>query len=616
MSSYQVLFLPSLKKINGKSGMTILDLAREAGVSIDSQCGGIGMCGKCRVRLLEGKINSFTEEESLFISHLEKELGYRLACMTHIKGDATVLIPGEDFLSSRATKKLFSKRSKVINPAVKSYAIDLDTNETDYIQPIMEELRKKYCLPHITIDTLVLQNLEKESRKDNDEITVCVWMDKEVIAVHRGGDRRCLGVALDIGTTTLALYLCDLVKGDVIASGSMTNPQVLFGADIMSRIAYSVDHPVEGVRRMQRELIKSVNVLIDAIVSGKGYSPRQVMDMTVVGNTVMHHIFLGIPPDGLGFWPFEPSVKESVNVKAYELGLLINPCSYVHVLPVEAGFIGADNVGVLISEEPYNRDAVSLTIDIGTNGEIVLGNREKLLSCSCATGPALEGAEISCGMRALPGAIEKILIDPETLEVDYVMIGNKKWASEQTRRKMLPLGVCGSGIIDAVAYLYRTGVIKTNGAFSSGVNTRRLRKGESGVTEFVLVWGQETATGKDIVITQKDIRQVQLAKAALNVGCKVLMGHLKVNVINRMTIAGAFGMNVDKESALAIGFFPRCKPENITMVGNAAGHGAYLALIDRGKREEADNIAPRVIHIELTMEDGFQEEFIKALAIP
>jgi len=321
-------------------------------------------------------------------------------------------------------------------------------------------------------------------------------------------------------------------------------------------------------------------------------------------------------PDRLGLWPFTPSVKGSVNVKARELGMDINPSSYIHVLPVEAGFVGADNVGVLLSEEPYNQDELSLIIDLGTNGEIVLGNRETLLSCSCATGPAFEGAHISCGMRALIGAVERVRIDPADLEVDFKVVGREGWASEHQPGALRPAGICGSGIIDTLAQLFKTGVIKGTGAFSKDRDTPRLRKGSSGVMEFVLVRNQETATGQDIVLTQKDIRQIQLAKAALYGGCKVLLNHLGVDSVNRMQVAGAFGLNIDKENALTIGLFPWCDPENITLVGNAAGHGAYLALLDREKRKEADQIAGRVTHVELAMEDAFQREFMNALSFP
>lgn len=616
MKNYQVLFLPSLKEITAKEGRTILDIAREAGVYINSQCNGKGSCGKCRVQVMEGETGPFTHEESDFIRNLEKESGYRLACRARIASDVKVLVSGENVLTSKASKKIFTKRATSINPAVNGYQIVFDINTTDHARYIIEKLRVQHGLADITVDPRIVQSLEKEPPKDKGRIVVFVWMDKEVVALHPDGSGTSLGLALDVGTTTVALYLCDLATGDIIASGSITNPQVLFGTDVMSRIEYSVAHPVEGVKRMRGELIKAVNALIDEMVTQNGCSPDRIVDMTVVGNTVMHHIFLGMAPDSLGLWPFEPTIKESVNVKAHELGIFINPSAYVHVLPVEAGFVGADNVGVLISEEPYNRNDLSLTIDVGTNGEVVLGNRETLLSCSCATGPALEGAQISCGMRAAPGAIEKVRIRPDTLEVDYVVIGNKGWVREQERCKILPSGVCGSGIIDTVAHLFKTGVIKTNGSFQKKLKTPRLRRGKSGAMEFVLVWRHEAATGNDIVFTQKDIRQVQLAKAALYGGCRVLMNHLKIDAIHRITISGAFGMHIDKDSALTIGLFPWCEPANITMVGNAAGHGAYLALIDRDKRKEADRVAHIATHIELAMEDSFQREFIEALAIP
>lgn len=619
MRKARVLFLPSQKEIRGETGRTILDIAQEAGVYIDSQCNGKGKCGKCRIRVLEGRVSPFTQEESLFVKVFEQEMGYRLACMARVKDDVAVLVAGENVLASVASRKMFSKRTKAINPAVKSYQISINVHgngRTEHCQDIIEQLRTQYGLTGITIDSGIIEGLKKEPIKGNGEVIVAVWMDKEIVAIQPEEAGLPFGIALDIGTTTVALYLCDLIKGDVIASGSFTNPQVLFGPDIMSRISYSAEHPVDGVKRMQRELINSVNALIDSLVLSKGYSAHQIIDMTVVGNTVMHHIFLGIAPDRLGLWPFEPLVKESVNRKAHTLGLIINPYSYVHVLPVEAGFVGADNVGVLISEEPYNKDELSFIIDIGTNGELVLGNRKQLFSCSCATGPALEGAQISCGMRAAPGAIEKVRINPNTFEVDYKVVGTKQWSSEPLEEEPKPSGICGSGIIDVVSQLFKAQLIGANGAFSRKIRTPRLRKGKAGVAEFVVAWKHETTTKDDIVFTQKDVRQVQLAKAALYAGCRVLMRYLNVDVLQSLTIAGAFGMHINKESALTLGLFPQCEPHNIIMGGNAAGHGAYLALVNRSKRDEADRIARMVTHIELAMEEDFQREFMKALAFP
>ncbi len=619
MKEYRIVFAPSFKEVTVTEGKTILDAARKAGVYIDSQCNGKGKCGKCRIRVVEGEMSLFTTEESAFIGRSDREFGYRLACRTHITGDATLLTPGENILKSASAKKVFSKRSKTLNPAVKSYTFDLAQEKKieDFSFEITKRhLAERYGLRNISGDSLCLKELPKAIKDGKNKATVFVWMDKEMIAVNPGWDETSLGLALDIGTTTVALYVCDLKNGDIVASGSITNPQVLFGTDIMSRIVYSVDHPEEGLKKMQDELVRAVNTIINQMATDNGFSPRQILDMTVVGNTVMHHIFLGIAPDRLGLWPFSPLVLDSVDIKSRDLGLSVHPSAYVHVLPVEAGFVGADNVGVLLSEEPYNKDELSLTIDLGTNGELVLGNRERLMSCSCATGPAFEGAQISSGMRATTGAIEKIRIDPATLEVNYAVIGKSGWASKHPSGDLKPVGICGSGIIDAVAHLFKARVIGNNGAFRKSLRTPRLRQGEGGIMEFIFVRGPETGTGRDIVLTQKDIRQIQLAKAALYGGCKVLMDRFNINSINQIIVTGAFGMHIDKESALTIGLFPWCDPKNILIVGNAAGHGAYLALVDRDKRREADKIARTVEHVELVLEEEFQKEFIGALALP
>ena len=619
MERYKVLFAPSLKEITQEEGRTILEAAREAGVYIDSQCNGRGKCGKCRVRILEGKAGPFTREESEFISRPDRGLGYRLACMTRVTGDVTVLIAQENILSADSAQKLFSGRSPVLNPAIKSYVVDLPKEEGPqpaYLERITGLLEACHGLADVGIDLAMLQGLGEVMKEARGTVTVFVWMDKEIIAVRPGKDETCLGLALDVGTTTVALYLCDLKNGSILSSASFTNPQVLFGADIMSRISYSSHHPGQGVKRMQGELVRAVNAMLGQMSGHSGFSPRQIMDMTVVGNTVMHHIFLGIAPDHLGLWPFSPSVQGSLNVKARELGVAINPSSYAHVLPVEAGFVGADNVAVLLSEEPYNHDEIALIIDLGTNGELVLGNRERLLSCSCATGPALEGAHIASGMRATNGAIEKVRIDPVTFEVDYAVIGMDGWAREHEACALKPVGICGSGIIDTVAHLFMTGLIGEDGAFKADGKTERLRKGPSGAHEFVVAWKHESATGSDILLTQKDIRQIQLAKGAMQGGCRVLMHHLNIDTLPRMAIAGAFGMHIDKVSSLTIGLFPWCDPEKVVMIGNAAGHGAYLALVNRDKRVEADRIARTVEHIELALEAGFEKEFLKALSIP
>ncbi|MBN2402992.1 MAG: DUF4445 domain-containing protein [Spirochaetes bacterium] len=619
MKTCKVIFAPSSKEVIVNEGSSILDAARTANVYIDSHCSGKGTCGKCKVRVIEGNVNPVTLNEIKFINESDRELGFRLACMTMVDSDLTVFLPGENIIKAKTADKLFSKRTDVNNPAVKSYYVELVSGKDDHSRSYLDEMKKylyeRYGLKDLDCDINALQSLVHTMKEGKGNATVFIWMDKEIISLRPGQDEKSLGLALDIGTTTVALYLCDLQNGEVISSGSVTNPQVLFGTDIMSRINFSVDHPAVGIKKMQTELIRSVNAIVNRMTEDNGVSNQQILDMTVVGNTVMHHIFLGIAPDHLGLWPFSPSVQESVNVKAREFGIRINPAAYVHVLPVEAGFVGADNVGVLLSETPYNQEEMSLTIDLGTNGEIVLGNKDTLLSCSCATGPALEGAHIVSGMRASAGAIEKVSIDPETFEVDYKVIGADD-PNIENGDVIKPIGICGSGIIDTVAHFFKTGLIGESGAFNQNIKTPRLRKGHSGVMEFVLAWKDETATGNDIVLSQKDVRQIQLAKGALHGGCRILMSRLNITSIKKMVIAGAFGMHIDKENALTIGLFPWCEPENIIMAGNSAGHGAYLALVNIEKRNEADRIAKDVIHIELALEKEFQTQFMKALSIP
>jgi uncharacterized 2Fe-2S/4Fe-4S cluster protein (DUF4445 family) len=337
--------------------------------------------------------------------------------------------------------------------------------------------------------------------------------------------------------------------------------------------------------------------------------------MVVVGNTAMHHIFLGIDPQPLGLSPFPPAIHHSLDMKARDLGIKIHPAANVHTLPIEAGFVGADNVGVLISEVPYEKEEMALIIDIGTNGELVLGNKRRLISCSCATGPALEGAHLRFGMRAAPGAIERVRIDPKTFDVKYKVIGREKWSHECLPGEIQAQGICGSGIIEALAELFKSKVLEKSGRFSGSAPSPRMRKGEKGY-EFVIARAEETNLGQDITISVSDIRAVQLAKAALHAGAKVMMKIMGLERLEKVILAGAFGSSLDRERAMVLGMFPDCDLENVLSVGNAAGDGARLALLNRRKRAEADQVARQVEYIELTTYPEFTDEFIMAMDIP
>jgi uncharacterized 2Fe-2S/4Fe-4S cluster protein (DUF4445 family) len=648
----KVIFQPSGRRGEVQKGLSLIEASRQLGVDIEALCGEKRVCGKCKIRIEEGffekfgisssrgNVSPWQDEEAKFITPSQRSEGFRLACCCKISGDLLVFVPEE----SRAGKQVVSKSARDIpitwDPAVKCYYVEVVEptfeHPTADLERILDELYRVHGLKDLRIDYLALQKLPVRLRgKDRWKLTVYVWMDQEIVRILPGDQRQNhYGMAIDIGTTTVAAYLCNLTTMQVIDTVSMMNPQCKYGEDVMSRITYHMMNK-DGLKRMSDDIIAGLNSLIRQACDGthppkkKGkqdavdkerylsINPNDLVDLTIVGNTAMHHILLKLNPEFVGLAPFPPVIHRSLDIKARDLGISINESAYVHVLPNEAGFVGADNVGVLIAEEPYKSDEVQLIIDIGTNGELVLGNKEKLISSSCATGPALEGAQLSFGMRAAPGAIERIKIDPETHEVDYKVIGRDAWRSYSKPEEMKTKGICGSGILDVLAELYRSGVILKSGKFNPRQKSQRFRKDpETGQPEFVIAWKEETSIGKDVVITQKDIRQIQLAKGALYCGCKLMMRRMGIEKVDKVKIAGAFGTHVDRQKALIMGLFPDCDIDKIISVGNAAGDGARAALLNRGKRQEANWVARNVEYIELTVEKDFQQEFMQAMQIP
>ena len=651
MKKAKVIFQPSGTRGEIKKGLSIIEASRELGVDIEVLCGEKRVCGKCKVRVEEGSFEKFgihstlknvspwQEEEKKFINEDQKREGYRLGCCAKVEGDLLIFVPEE----SRAGKQVVSKAARDIhiecNPAVKYYYVEVAEptfeSSTADLERILDELNKKYGLSDLDIDYLTAQGLPSQLREGLWKITVAVWMDKEIIRVLPGKVEDYYGMAIDVGTTTVAAYLCNLATMEVIDTVSMMNPQCKYGEDVMSRITYHMMHQ-DGLIKMSSDIIEGLNNLV-AQACEATHPPKKsrnkkgiekegaalclnhsdIIDMTVVGNTAMHHILLKLNPEYVGVAPFPPVIHKSMDIKARDLGIRINESAYVHVLPIEAGFVGADNVGVLIAEEPYKKDEVQLIIDIGTNGELVLGNKDKLISSSCATGPALEGAQITFGMRAAPGAIERIKIDPETHEVDYKVIGRDAWRSYSEPDEMQTKGICGSGILDLFAEVYRSGIILKSGTFNESQKSERFRRNpDNDHPEFVIAWKEETSIGKDVVITQKDIRQIQLAKGALHCGCKLMMRRMGIDKVDRVKIAGAFGSHVDREKALIMGLFPDCEIDKIVSIGNAAGDGARAALLNRAKREEANWVSRNVEYIELTLEKDFQQQFVEAMQIP
>ena len=470
-----VIFQPSGRRGQVEAGKTILQAARELGVAIESVCGEKHTCGKCRVRVEEGffereslrsrreHLSPFVAGESKFIGEREREAGYRLACLAELGGDVLVYVPEESRGGKQVIRKAARDLAIELNPGVKAYYVELPPptlkEPLGDFERLQNSLRLCHGLPDLSIDFLALRDLPSKLRLADWKVTVLVWMDREVLDVRPGRVENIYGLAVDIGTTTVAAYLCNLSNGQVVATDSMMNPQVTYGEDVMSRITYAMMNP-EGLKRMEEAIVEGLNALAQSTAKIAGIAPEEIMEMTVVGNTAMHHIFLGIDPQYLGVAPFAPSVHRSLDIKARELNLRVHPAANVHVLPLEAGFVGADNVGVLITEEPYRKEEMALIIDIGTNGELVLGNKGRLISSSCATGPALEGAHIKFGMRAAPGAIERVRIDPETLEVRFKVIGQESWSDECAPGEIQARGICGSGIIEAVAEMFKAGVVE------------------------------------------------------------------------------------------------------------------------------------------------------------
>lgn len=627
----QVIFQPSGRRGKVKAGTLLIEAAREIGVAIENVCGGAKVCGKCVVKIEEGYFEKFgidsrmknlsplQEEEKEFLTGSNIQEGYRLSCAAEVYGDVLVFVPEESRGAKQVVLETGKERVVRLNPAVKKYYVEMESatlqdHRGDY-ERLKEALVEKYSLsPALEMDYFLLRKLPDVIREGGWKATVTIWNDREIILVEPGLVEKCHGLAVDIGTTTVAAYLCDLKTGETLVVDSMMNPQVRFGEDVLSRVTYAMMNE-NGLERMHRAIIDGVNELAQRMTEKAGLAAQDILEVTLVFNTVMHHIALGIEPRFVGRSPFAPGTKMSLNIKARDLGININPSAYVHTLPVEAGFVGPDNVAVLIAEEPYKqREEKRLIIDIGTNGEIDFGNQDRLLCTSCATGPALEGAQIKFGMRAAPGAIEKVRISPETLEVSFKVIGQEQWYPEI--KETGARGICGSGIIDCVAELFKARIISTNGRFNMKLESPRLHRGEDGKPEYVLAWASETAINKDITITQGDVRAVQLAKAALYVGSRYLMEKLGVDKVDSVTLAGAFGSYIDRESAMVIGMFPDCELEKVIAVGNAAGDGAKLALLDVGKRIEAEQVAKSVEFVETAIEADFQNRFAEAMWFP
>ncbi len=656
----RVVFQPDGRQGQVPVGISLLEAARRLGVEIESICGGHQTCGKCRVVVEEGSFAKYglTSRADHLTPAGEREQAYaerrglrpeeRLSCACRVQGDLVIRVPPESQLRKQVIRKAAStQRAITVDPAVRLYYVELPPAHLKDHRGDWERLRDELAAVHgleaLAIDPAILPDLQPALAAGERRVTATVWDERQVIQVRPGFHEDLYGMAFDIGTTTVAGYLCHLRTGQVLATVSAMNPQVPYGEDLMSRVSYAMLHP-DGTERMHRAIVQGINELIRQACDQAGIAPEEVVELVVVGNTTMHHLFLGIDPRELGGAPFSLATHSALDLKARDLGLGIAPGGNVHVPPCEAGHVGPDNVAVLIAEAPYRQDEATLVIDVGTNGEILLGSREEIFSASSPTGPAFEGAQIRHGMRAAPGAIERVRIDPETLEVRYKIIGQEEWiesrpdplrpdsqdpASEEAgprarrrrRDRQAPLkaaGICGSGIIEAVAELFLAGVLGPSGRFVE-IHHPRLRRGlgEGGAkAEFILAYPHETRTGQAITVHSDDVRAIQLGKAALYAGTRLLMDRLGLEKVHRIVLAGGFGSYIDPLHAMVLGLIPDCPLERVTAVGNAAGDGARMILLDRSKRAEAQWAARWVTYVETAVEPSFQEAFVEAIPIP
>ncbi len=612
MSKLRIIFQPHGKRAEASAGSTVLEAARESGVNLSSICGGEGRCGKCRVIVRSGNelLSLPSEFEKRLFSEEDLNNGFRLACQATIRreGVATVEVPAESRVDQHKLLLIGLEKKVKLAPAIRKVSVALEkpslSDTRSDVNRLLDALEAKISL-RPSIDYDALKKVPSAVREKDWVVTVTLWNNREIIEVQPGQVSDCYGFAVDVGTTKLAGYLLDLNSGKIVASASATNPQIPYGEDVISRIRFATEDP-ENLVKLQRTVVDGVNQLVKETCKDSGVSPDDVYEMTVSGNTAMHHIFLGVPPDNVALMPYPAALQQSMDVKAKELSLNLNRGAYVHALPTIAGFVGGDAVADVLATGIHEADELSMLVDIGTNTEIVLGNKHRLAACSCASGPAFEGAHIRHGMRASTGAIEQVWIDPDTFDVGYKTVDDEK-----------PRGLCGSAIVDVVAELLKTKLIDKSGRFSKAISTPRLRIDEKS-TEFVVAWKNESKVETDIVVTQGDIRVVQLAKAAIYTGASILMKHLgvKFHEIQKMYLAGAFGTYVDPLNAKVIGMYPDVALEKVQFVGNTSGSGARMTLLSVEAREEAERIARFVEYVELGADPSFQNEFLKATYLP
>lgn len=627
----KIVFTPSGRQGEVATGTNLLQAARQMGVDIDSVCGGRAMCGRCQIDVGEGQFakhglsssaGSLSEASASEARYAEKRqlaAGRRLACQCTIENDVVIDVPASSQVHNQLVRKQADNRQVELKPPVRLCFIEV--REPDMHEPsgdlrrVIEALHEQWpdrVTGDIVCDLHVLQQLQPALRKGKWQITVALRNGRQIVAVWAGLKDRILGAAIDIGSTTMSAHMCDMNSGEVLASSGMMNPQIRFGEDLMSRVSYGLMNE-GGASEMTNAVRDGLSELISGAAKQADCQPDDVLEVVLVGNPVMHHLVLGIDPIELGGAPFALAVDERVDVRADELSLGLHAGSRVYLLPCIAGHVGADAAGVVLAEAPHKQDEIHLLIDVGTNAEIVLGNRNHMLAASSPTGPAFEGAQISAGQRAAPGAIERVRIDPETLEPRFSVIGSELWSDQPGFDEAVSdtgiTGICGSGIIEALAEMYLAGIINEDGVIDGALAATTDRIRPDGRTFSYQL-------SQTVTIVQNDIRAIQLAKAALHAGFKLLMDKMGISAVDKVALAGAFGTHIDPKYAMVLGMVPDCRLENVIAAGNSAGAGARMALLNSDARAEIEQTVRKIEKIETAVEREFQNHFVRAMAFP
>ncbi len=631
-----VLFMPSGRRGRFPKGTPVLDAARDLGVYVESVCGGRGICGRCQVEVAEGRfakhgitsssdhISAFGAKEQRYAEKRDLKDGRRLSCSATVQGDLVIDVPADAQVNTQIVRKAADTKVFPRNPALQLCYVEVE--EPDMHKPLGDldrlfaALRDQWGFDALNADPHLLPQVQSILRKGQWQVTAAVHQPETdgpatLVAVYPGLKNEAYGIACDIGSTTIALHLVSLLSGLTIASSGTSNPQIRFGEDLMSRVSYVMMNP-DGREAMTKAVRDAVNELVAETVETSGIDRADILDAVFVGNPIMHHLFLGIDPTELGGAPFALAVSDAVAMPARANGLDLGEGARLYMLPCIAGHVGADAAAATLSEGPHRSDDIMLLVDVGTNAEIVLGNKDHTVAASSPTGPAFEGAEISSGQRAAPGAIERVRIDPVTFEPRFRVIGVDVWSDEpgfaDAAETSGVTGICGSGIIEVVAEMFLAGIISEDGVIDGTLAPKSPRIIADGRTfSYVLHEGAQTIT-----VTQNDIRAIQLAKAALYAGIKLLMDRMGLTTIDRIRFAGAFGTFIDPKYAMVLGLIPDCDLENVKAVGNAAGTGARMALINRDYRREIEQTVRRIDKIETALEAKFQDHFVAAMALP